>query len=204
MSPIAPHVTFETLNAEWHRVQDTLPDDLALRMRRALSWLARAEKETDDDDATFIFYWIAFNAAYARARSSEFQRRERNLFDDYFEQILRLDSEYTIHDAIQARFSELVEPLLNNEFVFQPYWNEREGQYYGDWQKPFYRSRRNVERAFDRADTLVILNNLFDRLYVLRNQLLHGGRHVAGLGEPRPGRGRRQDNGVSGAALWWA
>ena len=26
-----------------------------------------------------------------------------------------------------------------------------------------------------RTDTLVILNNLFDRLYVLRNQLMHGG-----------------------------
>ena len=175
MSPNAPHVTFDSLNAEWGRVQGALPDELALRMRRALSWMGRAEKEQDDDDAAFIFHWIAFNAAYARVRSSEFQRRERNLFDDYFDKVLRLDSKYTIRDAIQAGFSELVEPLLNNEFVFQPYWNDREGLDYRDWQKPFYRSRRNVERAFDRADTLVILNNLFDRLYVLRNQLLHGG-----------------------------
>ena len=75
----------------------------------------------------------------------------------------------------RPNFSELVEPLLNNEFVFQPYWNDREGLGYGDWLKPFYRSRSNVERAFDKANTLVILNNLFDRLYVLRNQLMHGG-----------------------------
>ena len=97
MSPNAQHVTLESLTAEWERVQATLPDNLALRMRRALSWLERAEKETDDDDAAFIFYWIAFNAAYARDRSSDFERRERNLFDDYFDKILRLDSNYTIH-----------------------------------------------------------------------------------------------------------
>ena len=38
-------------------------DDLNLRLRRALSWLERAEKEyaTEDLDAAFIFYWIAFN-----------------------------------------------------------------------------------------------------------------------------------------------
>ena len=175
MSPNVPQVTIEDLNAEWERVQGTLPDNLALRMRRALSWLERAGKETDDDDAAFSFYWIAFNAAYARVKSSDFERRERNLFDDYFDKILRLDSKYTIHDAIQVRFSELIDPLLNNEFVFQPYWNNRDDFAYGDWQKPFYKSRRNIEIAFDKADTKVILNNLLDRLYVLRNQLMHGG-----------------------------
>ena len=168
-------VTVEGLKAEWERIQATLPDNLRLRMRRALSWLERAEQESDDDDAAFIFYWIAFNSAYARDRSSDFQRRERNLFDDFFDQVLRLDSMYAIHEAIRARFSDLIEPLLNNEFIFQPYWNNLGEPYFGDWQKSFYKSRSKVERAVDRADTIVILNNLFDRLYVLRNQLMHGG-----------------------------
>ena len=45
MSPqYAHHVTLESLSAEWERVQDSLPDNLALRMRRALSWLERAEE----------------------------------------------------------------------------------------------------------------------------------------------------------------
>ena len=34
-------------------------------VQRALSWLDRAENSTDDPDGAFIFYWIAFNAAYA-------------------------------------------------------------------------------------------------------------------------------------------
>ena len=93
MSTDVQQVTHDSLKLEWERVQGMLPDNLALRMRRALSWLERAEKEKDDDDAAFIFYWIAFNAAYARVKSSEFERRERNLFEDYFDKILGLDSE---------------------------------------------------------------------------------------------------------------
>ena len=87
MSPqYAHHVTLESLSAEWERVQDSLPDNLALRMRRALSWLERAEKETNDDDAAFIFYWIAFNAAYAKDRSRrarDLEMGERDRFADY-------------------------------------------------------------------------------------------------------------------------
>ena len=59
-------VTFDTLDAEWQRVKDTLQGtDVGLRMRRATSWIECAAK-ADDDDARFIFYWIAFNAAYGR------------------------------------------------------------------------------------------------------------------------------------------
>lgn len=173
MNPNAQPVNFESLNAEWHRGQDALPDHMRLRMRRALSWLERAEKETDDDDAAFIFYWIAFNAAYGRVKSSVSKRGERNLFDDYFDKVLRLDSKYIIRDAVRSNFSELIEPLLNNEFVFEPYWDDPGGLDYVDWQKLFYKRRSKVERAFDDADTMVILSNLFDRLYVLRNQIMH-------------------------------
>lgn len=41
------------------------PEATRVRIHRALSWLERAEKESKDPDATFIFLWIAFNAACA-------------------------------------------------------------------------------------------------------------------------------------------
>ena len=52
------------------------------RLHRALSWLGRAEHEKDDDDARFLFLWVAFNAAYGlelRERSDE-TMSERALF----------------------------------------------------------------------------------------------------------------------------
>ena len=86
-------VTVEGLNAEWERIRDSLPERLGLRMRRALSWLGRAEKETKDgdDDAAFIFYWIAFNAAYAKDRPRLPESTERHHFADYFDTLLTLD-----------------------------------------------------------------------------------------------------------------
>ena len=35
------------------------------KITRALSWLERAERETDDPDAGFLFNWISFNANYS-------------------------------------------------------------------------------------------------------------------------------------------
>ena len=45
--------------------RDTHPEGLALRVHRALSWLNRAERCTDDD-GRFIFLWISFNSAYSQ------------------------------------------------------------------------------------------------------------------------------------------
>ena len=61
-------LTAATLEAKWRSNPDSeqRQNPFNLRMRRATSWLARAEQERDDPDAAFIFYWIAFNAAYAQ------------------------------------------------------------------------------------------------------------------------------------------
>ena len=54
-----------------HRaMRDTQPTDLRVRIHRAVSWLARAEREIDDTDARFLFLWIAFNAAPMQASSA--------------------------------------------------------------------------------------------------------------------------------------
>ncbi len=54
---------FKHLRKRHRELWDYLPEALSLRTHRALSWLQRAEQETEDDDARFIFLWIAFNAA---------------------------------------------------------------------------------------------------------------------------------------------
>jgi hypothetical protein len=53
------------LKARQRRERHAHSPSVALRVHRALSWLGRAEKERADDDARFVFLWVAFNAAYA-------------------------------------------------------------------------------------------------------------------------------------------
>ena len=63
---IAEGLTASALEAKWKNSSDTDDtdgqSDFNTRMRRATSWLERAEQEEGDVDAEFIFYWIAFNA----------------------------------------------------------------------------------------------------------------------------------------------
>lgn len=46
---------------------------------------------------------------------------------------------------------------------------------YDDWAEKLERSRTAINHALREHDTVRILSILFDRLYVLRNQLVHGG-----------------------------
>ena len=168
-------LTFAVLDRKWRDCSGSLPDKLRLRMRRALSWLERAEKEKDDHDAAFIFYWIAFNAAYATNRRQDPDTVERANFSEYFDSVLGLDCDGTIYDAIYQRFSGPVRVLLDNQYVFQPFWDHHSGLGHENWEHQFSERRREAMKALLDKDTRFVLNAVFDRLYVLRNQLVHGG-----------------------------
>ena len=44
-----------------------------------------------------------------------------------------------------------------------------------DWEEWFRASQRRFARALQARDTVAVLSLVFDRLYVLRNPLVHGG-----------------------------
>ena len=101
---------------------------------------------------------------------------ERSRFDDYFERMVSLDTDQVIYNAIWQKFSDSIRLLLDNQYVFQPFWshhNQVPG--YEDWEERFSKSKKKIKFALREQDTKVILSTLFDRLYVLRNQLVHGG-----------------------------
>ena len=100
---------------------------------------------------------------------------ERHRFADYFTTILSLDRDNTVYDAIWKRFPNSIRVLLDNKFVFQPFWNHHAGRGYDNWEDSFERSKRGVRAALAQLDTPVVLTTVFDRLYVLRIQLMHGG-----------------------------
>lgn len=168
--------TPDGLKEKQRRLQAGFPENLSLRVHRAISWLQRAAQESDDQDAAFIFLWIAFNSAYAEDIPDSLPSGERTNFDAFFERILAVDSKHRIYDAIWDRFPQSIRMLLDNHFVFQPFWHFHNGiDGYADWEDRFAKSKRKIQVALQNKDTKLILTTLFDRLYVLRNQLVHGG-----------------------------
>ena len=141
-----------------------------LRMRRALSWLARAEREESDPDAAFIFYWIAFNAIYADDSEETYELREHEKVADFFATIAPLDDAGIIFNSIWQEHNRSIRTLLRNKYVYGPYWADNR-----NWRCRFDESIKKVDDYLLARKTGAILIQVFERLYVLRNQLLHGG-----------------------------
>lgn len=145
-----------------------------VRLHRAISWLARSENKSEDADARFIFQWVALNAAYAR----EFGRgeSERERARQFLQNLIQLDTEQRLHQALFQQFSGPIRTLLDNRFVFEPFWTAlREHDPSNTWETSFANSRKKALASIMQGDTATVLSVVFDRLYVLRNQLVHGG-----------------------------
>ena len=173
---------------------------LRRRLRRSLSWLERADSE-EFNDVRYIFLWVAFNAAYSDDdRGTRDGDKEWTRYKRYFGKLAEEDH-YQIYDAFKHKeIRDSILSLMENKFVFRGFWNFLDDGSFneGDWKKSqdgklFESDCRKVRKLlgvdshsgsmqtafqmadiFSREDTIHILDILFQRLYVLRNQIMHG------------------------------
>ncbi len=152
-----------------------------LRIHRALSWLNKAEQSSGDTDTCFLALWIGFNAAYAGDIGGQMDGRstlrEVESFHGFLGKVCRLDEAGRITAVIRAYGTGALRNLLDSHYIFQPFWDCQNGvPGAADWEARFQRERKKAHTAWlgtsDSADTL---KTLFERLYTLRNQLVHGG-----------------------------
>ncbi|MFQ3596573.1 MAG: hypothetical protein SNJ63_10740 [Sphingomonadaceae bacterium] len=163
------------LKAKQRAIRQGFPEALGLRVHRALSWLGRAERESKDPDLRFILLWIGFNAAYAADLGTE-RLSTRDEVADYFARLCRLDGGNRIYATVWTRFPQEIRLLLDNRYVFAPFWCFQNGDpAHANWEARLAAEKRQVLKAMKALDTPKILRLLFERLYVLRNQLVHGG-----------------------------
>ncbi|ATG75800.1 hypothetical protein AN401_04875 [Zobellella denitrificans] len=167
-------MTHEILKERQRRERDSHPEGLALRVHRALSWLHRAE-QCDDEDGRFVFLWIAFNAAYANELGEQ-RMLEGEKFNRYLARLVELDASQQLYDLVWQRYSGAIRVLLDNPYVYQPFWDHRNGLATGEnWESRFAAAKRFANTALAGKDTASVLAVVFNRLYTLRNQLIHGG-----------------------------
>jgi len=161
---------YKQLKQKHRELRDGYDESFSIRIHRSLSWLDRAEQDSNDIDAKFIFLWISLNCAYSIHLNVYGHHGDEELRSDFFAILLK-KGQNEIHEIIWGRFHQEVRSILNNEFILTSFWEGKD-----NWRKKLENEKKEVQDSLrDRDDTHYILDKIFRRLYVLRNQIFHGG-----------------------------
>lgn len=181
------------------RANDALVDakreDFGHRMQRALSWVEAAAKNRQDLDLRFLCLWIAFNAIYSDSETFRAEKPpEPEAFQRFFEKIVQSDSAKRVKAAPWGELSKPVESLMENPFVFTPFWSHQKGsRKHANWKNLLNEEKIAFNAAKDSGDIAGVLGYIFARLYDARNQIAHG--HATW------NRGRNRDQLSAGADI---
>jgi hypothetical protein len=166
---------YQELKEQFKTLRDTFPDPTGLRIHRGLGWLHAAE-ETEDPDTRFLLLWIAFNAIYAQDFSEQNTFGEKGLLKKFIGQLVRLDRDDLIYRIIWDNYSDKIRLFISNKHISRWFWDFQNGKLSETaWEKKFAASQREIHQALGIKDTTCLCSTLFDRIYVLRNQIMHGG-----------------------------
>lgn len=144
------------------------------RVRRSLSWLRRAAELSDEDrPPRFVDLWIALNALYGQARyAKEFRPREREDFMEFVQRLAKPRSAKSQLGQLLSKkhFQVRSRELIQNKYLWNEWWSK-------DLDK--YREKSGAglihfEKSLRNGDAATFLSCLFERLQVLRNQIVHG------------------------------
>ena len=150
------------------------PEALAVRLHRAISWLKCAEENTANNDMQFISLWVSYNACYAIDDKSELDLTERKQFNDFISKLVLHDHENRFFTLLWNKFSGPVRLIIENQFIYKPFWEAQRGKSV-NWKKLFDQSNKNANRFLSKNEVGKLIELVLDRLYTLRNQIIHGG-----------------------------
>lgn len=144
-----------------------------IRLHRAISWVKCAE-ETNNTDLKFITLWIAFNACYADNDNHDMSLTEKKRFKDFISRLVMLDKEERFFKLLWFKFSGPVRLLIDNKFAYKQFWDAQRGEKV-DWERLFKQSKIDSRNYLAHQQVAELLGLVLDRLYTVRNQLIHGG-----------------------------
>lgn len=168
-------MNYNNLKSKHRTVRDKQHTNLSLRVHRALSWLKLAEESTDDD-SKFIFLWVAFNAAYATDVDYLLGLDQQASFNQFLQKIYELDKDKLLNNLVWVSYPKSIRVILDNKYIFKPFWECKQGlKTEEEWQLEFKNAKQASHASLANQDTASVLAIVLSRIYVLRNQLVHGG-----------------------------
>ena len=168
----------QALKRRYQNEKHNYNQDFRLRIYRALSWLAMADEKLSlpepELDCAFIALWIAFNAAYAQELVTPVIPA-RNNFQKFLHLICQFDNKQ-LYDLVWNQFSDDIRILIDNRYIFQPFWDYQNDEISEEkYLQSFQDAKKKANASLAKQETDTLLAIVFDRLYTLRNQIIHGG-----------------------------
>ena len=167
-------MTSQTLKRKLKALEGQLSEIHAIRIHRALSWLKAAEEQEKNQDLRLLSLWISMNSLYAMDELRFERMQERERFAEFINRLVDCDNESRLYHVLWNKFSGPIRLLVENKFVYGPFWDNLRGEG-RDWEKGFQQSIADANQALSKKNVPYLLRIVLDRLYVLRNQLIHGG-----------------------------
>ena len=150
-----------------------LPETLTIRIHRAISWIKSAEKQDDNLDMKFISLWIALNTCYAVDLNGISSKPERAKLMDFTSSLVLYDRS-RLYNLFWEKFSGPVKMLIENKFVYEKFWEFNRGEIQ-DYLTPFNKSITTAHNCLSKENIEGLLEIVLERLYTLRNSIVHGG-----------------------------
>ncbi|MBI1452888.1 MULTISPECIES: HEPN domain-containing protein [Acinetobacter] len=148
-------------------------DQFNLRIHRGLSWLKKAKQLDQELDLQFIALWVSFNAIYAQDLLIS---QDKQSLRQFLHLICQKDQEDKIYNILWEKYSQPIRLLLDNQYIYQGFWDYQNQKISLDACKTgLLEEKQKVLHALGQKDSVDILMVLFNRLYTLRNQIVHGG-----------------------------
>jgi hypothetical protein len=146
--------------------------DNATRMHRAISWLFACENG-DNVDLSFLSAWIGFNACYSVPPENPGETENARMWK-FLQDVIDQDDHRLIASYVFDEQIGLIDALMSNQYLFKQFWISIHVQEEGwDIEYDIQHSRMHIDR--DQRNTLSHCNAIIQRVYVLRNQVIHGG-----------------------------
>ena len=145
-----------------------------IRLHRAISWLKCAEEHSDNIDVKFITLWISFNACYADNDNYNISLTEKTRFKAFLKRLVKLDEDHQFFKLLWYKFAGPVRLLIDNQYAFKPFWDANRGVKIA-WETYFNQSKIDSRNYLANQQVPELMGLVLDRLYTVRNQLIHGG-----------------------------
>lgn len=165
--------TAEQLRERFRAIPDAdrqANQDFSIRLWRAISWLERAEVANEDDlEGQFIPLWISFNSLYGRTGEDGLAVPDHAGWQEFLAAIVKADGEDRIGKILWDEQRQVLK-TIDSPYLFKPFWVGEQKDAEGKLQQ----ARRRTMANFGVRASVGLLQELFERIYVLRQQVFHG------------------------------